>query len=54
MNLYTLLAAGFPADLDACCIETHDRRYYTWRDIERKPYYYAQPDPWKDGYVDPR
>ena len=35
MNLYALLAANAPADLDACCIETHDGLYYTWRDIDR-------------------
>jgi len=34
-NLYELLAAGFPADRDACCIETHDGHYYSWRDLER-------------------
>ncbi len=34
-NLYTLLEAGFPSDKDACCIETQDGRYYSWRDLER-------------------
>src|SRR5512137_223756 len=34
-NLYALLSAGFPADREACCIETHDGRYYSWRDVER-------------------
>jgi malonyl-CoA/methylmalonyl-CoA synthetase len=34
-NLYATLAAGFPADRDACCIETHDGRYYSWSDVER-------------------
>ncbi len=34
-NLYALLEAGFPDDRDACCIETHDGHYYSWRDLER-------------------
>jgi malonyl-CoA/methylmalonyl-CoA synthetase len=34
-NLYACLAARFPADRDACAIETHDARYWTWRDLER-------------------
>ena len=34
-NLYALLAARFPADLDACAVETHDGRYWTWRDLDR-------------------
>lgn len=35
MNLYSLFAANFPPDQSACCIETHDGRYYSWRDIEQ-------------------
>jgi len=34
-NLYALFAARFPADRDACCIETHDGLFYTWSDLER-------------------
>jgi malonyl-CoA/methylmalonyl-CoA synthetase len=34
-NLYTLLESGFPQNRDACCIETHDGRFYSWRDLER-------------------
>ena len=34
-NLYEILAARFPADRDACCIETEDGLCYTWRDLER-------------------
>jgi malonyl-CoA/methylmalonyl-CoA synthetase len=37
-NLYTALRAGFPADLDACAVETADTPsplHYSWRDIER-------------------
>jgi len=34
-NLYALIAAHFPTDLDACAIETHDARYWSWRDLER-------------------
>jgi malonyl-CoA/methylmalonyl-CoA synthetase len=34
-NLYALIAARFPADLDACAVETHDARYWTWRDLDR-------------------
>ncbi|MEN9316397.1 MAG: hypothetical protein RIS35_2790 [Pseudomonadota bacterium] len=34
-NLYALLAAGFPAELDDCCIETHDGSRYSWRDVDR-------------------
>ena len=34
-NLYALLEAGFPQDKDACCIETHDGHFYSWRDLER-------------------
>ncbi|HRO60338.1 MAG TPA: malonyl-CoA synthase [Burkholderiaceae bacterium] len=35
MNLYSVLAAGFPADRDACAIETPEGRLYSWADIER-------------------
>lgn len=34
-NLYALFAARFPADKSACCIETQDGLYYSWRDVER-------------------
>ena len=34
-NLYALLTSNFPVDRDACCIETNDGRYYTWRDVDR-------------------
>ena len=34
-NLYALFASRFPQDQSACCIETHDGRFYTWNDIER-------------------
>ncbi len=34
-NLYSVLAAGFPADRGACCIETHDGLYYSWDDVDR-------------------
>ena len=34
-NLYALIAARAPADADACAIETHDARYWTWRDLDR-------------------
>ncbi|MBC3830839.1 malonyl-CoA synthase [Undibacterium amnicola] len=34
-NLYALFASHFPHDQSACCIETHDARYYSWSDIER-------------------
>src|SRR5690606_32196725 len=38
-NLYTFLASGFPADRDACAIESlrpgRAPLYYTWNDIDR-------------------
>jgi malonyl-CoA/methylmalonyl-CoA synthetase len=37
-NLFAVLRAGFPADLDATAVETCDTPvplYYTWRDLER-------------------
>jgi malonyl-CoA/methylmalonyl-CoA synthetase len=34
MNLYSLLAKGFPKDKQACALETHDGLYYSWRDLE--------------------
>lgn len=34
-NLYALFASRFPEDKSACCIETRDGLYYSWRDIER-------------------
>ncbi|MEK7946099.1 malonyl-CoA synthase [Pigmentiphaga sp. YJ18] len=33
-NLYSLLASGFPADLDAVCIEAPGAGDYTWRDVQ--------------------
>ncbi len=34
-NLYAVLRAGFPADLDRTAIETESGLIYTWRDLER-------------------
>ena len=34
-NLYALFETRFPADRTACCIETHDGRYYSWNDLDR-------------------
>jgi malonyl-CoA/methylmalonyl-CoA synthetase len=34
-NLYAVLRAGFPAELDRVAIETDDGRAYTWRDLDR-------------------
>jgi malonyl-CoA/methylmalonyl-CoA synthetase len=34
-NLFAVLRAGFPADLDGIAIETEDAGAYTWRDLER-------------------
>ncbi len=34
MNLYSLLAKGFPKDKQACALETHDGLYYSWSDLE--------------------
>lgn len=34
-NLYALFASRFPADMSACCIETADRLFYSWDDLER-------------------
>jgi malonyl-CoA/methylmalonyl-CoA synthetase len=34
MNLYSLLAQGFPKDKQACALETHDGLYYSWSDLE--------------------
>jgi malonyl-CoA/methylmalonyl-CoA synthetase len=34
-NLYALFASRFPADRNACAIETQDGRFYTWNDLER-------------------
>ena len=34
-NLYALFASYFPDDKSACCMETHDGRYYSWDDVER-------------------
>ncbi|MBT2321243.1 malonyl-CoA synthase [Variovorax paradoxus] len=34
-NLYAALRAAFPADLDAVAVETDDRLFYSWRDLER-------------------
>jgi len=35
INLYTLLASGFPDDAFGCCIETEDGARYSWNDVER-------------------
>ncbi len=35
VNLYTLLASGFPEDAFGCCIETEDAARYSWYDVER-------------------
>uniref|UniRef100_UPI0040488C18 malonate--CoA ligase n=1 Tax=Polynucleobacter sp. TaxID=2029855 RepID=UPI0040488C18 len=34
MNLYSLLAKGFPKDKQACALKTHDGLYYSWSDLE--------------------
>lgn len=34
-NLYALFASNFPEDQSACCIETGDGLYYSWRDLDR-------------------
>ncbi len=34
-NLYAVLAAGFPQDRDACCIETREGLRYSWDDVDR-------------------
>lgn len=34
-NLYALFRSRFPRDLDDCWLETHEARYYSWRDLER-------------------
>jgi malonyl-CoA/methylmalonyl-CoA synthetase len=34
-NLYALFEKNFPSDLNRCCLETHDQRYYSWQDIQR-------------------
>ena len=34
-NLYALFASKFPEDRDACCIESQDGLYYSWRDLDR-------------------
>lgn len=34
-NLYAFFASRFPADKSACCIETHESRYYSWDDLDR-------------------
>jgi malonyl-CoA/methylmalonyl-CoA synthetase len=33
-NLYALIEARMPSDRQACAIETHDAKYYSWRDLE--------------------
>jgi len=35
INLYSLLASGFPDDSFGCCIETEDGSRYSWSDVER-------------------
>lgn len=34
-NLFSALRAAFPADLDATAVETDNRLFYTWRDLDR-------------------
>lgn len=34
-NLYALFESRFPQDKSACCIETHDGKYYSWSDLQR-------------------
>lgn len=34
-NLFAALRAAFPADLDACAVETDDGLRYSWRDLDR-------------------
>ena len=34
-NLFSVLRAGFPADLDAIAVETDDELAYSWRDLDR-------------------
>ena len=34
-NLFAALRAAFPANLDACAVETDNGLNYTWRDLER-------------------
>jgi len=34
-NLYSVLRAGFPADLDAIAVETDQGQRYRWRDLEQ-------------------
>ncbi|MCS6765840.1 MAG: malonyl-CoA synthase [Candidatus Protistobacter heckmanni] len=34
-NLYAFFEQAFPADLNDCCIETHDGLYYSWADLDR-------------------
>lgn len=35
MNLFDVLASGFPSDKRACALETHDGLYYSWQDLEQ-------------------
>ncbi len=35
LNLFTALRAAFPANLDACAVETDDSLIYSWRDLDR-------------------
>ncbi len=34
-NVYTLLAGGFPADRQRCCIDAGPQLRYSWNDVER-------------------
>ncbi|TWG80268.1 malonyl-CoA/methylmalonyl-CoA synthetase [Cupriavidus gilardii J11] len=34
-NLFALFESRFPAERDACCIETHEGLYYSWDDLDR-------------------
>lgn len=35
MNLYALLESGFPKNREDCALETQERLYYSWRDLDR-------------------
>jgi len=34
-NLFAVLRAAFPSDLDAIAVETDDGLCYSWRDLDR-------------------
>jgi len=35
VNLYALLESGFPKNREDCALETQERLYYSWRDLDR-------------------